>query len=424
MEFTAFDKQGPVLLDDFRVKGAFAGKRGGKTEVGAIWGLDQHENGRAFHSNGIDPNLGIICAPTEDMLKRLSWKKFQAYARPFIKKQIQKPKEITWHDSEEKQESLIYGISAEKPERLEGVKASWIWIDEVFQVKEQFFLECLARLADCQGYLLCTGSLGVQFVNPKSHWAYKYFKESTLDGFMCYEWATEDNPHFPKDELERQKGILDAETYDALYRIRWDAKPKTAVYADFTDDNVIKDIPYVEGLETSICVDWGFAHPMACGVFQYDKKNDVVYMIDEWVKSKKLLEDLHSWIISRPYKIDNWYCDIAGNQEREQSGISNIKWFKKRGIHFKFCSRKISRTIPIVRSFIKNAEGRRRFFVSSRCTESIAGLRRYKYPEKDGIITSELPLKEDDDAVDMIRYYYMNRHDIFKHELPAQTFRR
>jgi hypothetical protein len=38
-------------------------------------------------------------------------------------------------------------------------------------------------------------------------------------------------------------------------------------------------------------------------------------------------------------------------------------------------------------------------------------MKRYKYPEKDGIIQNENPEKIDDDAVDMIRYYFMYRHD-------------
>ena len=113
------------------------------------------------------------------MLKRLSWKKFMAYTKPcgMIKNDWKNPLEIEWHNSKDNDESFIYGISGDRPERLEGVKANWIWLDEVFQIKEQLFLEALARVSDSQGYIICTGSLGVQFVNPKQHWAYKYFKE-------------------------------------------------------------------------------------------------------------------------------------------------------------------------------------------------------------------------------------------------------
>lgn len=412
--FNAFPKQVPVLKASERFLGAFAGKRGGKTEVGAIWGIKEQETRPNYTPNGIDPYLGVIVAPTNDMLGRLSWKKFMAYAKQagMIKKDLQNPKLIEWHSSKEGDESIIYGISGDRPERIEGIKAHWIWIDEVFQIKEQLFLECLARVSDTGGRILCTGSLGVQFVNPKQHWAYKYFKEEIDDQFKCFEWGTVDNPHYPKEEIERNKRLLDKQTFRAMFEISWDITPQNAVYADFNDDNIIDNLGYNPKLPVICVVDWGWAHPMAVGIFQYDARKDTVYLIDELVKSKVTLEKLNQWIQTRPYQIHEYFCDIAGNQEREQTGISNIKWFKRNAnIHFKYKKSRILTGIAIVRSFICNASGVRRFFVSSNCTDSIDGLKRYKYPEKNGIILNENPVKEDDDAVDMIRYYFVNKHD-------------
>ena len=49
--------------------------------------------------------------------------------------------------------------------------------------------------------------------------------------------------------------------------------------------------------------------------------------------------------------------------------------------------------------------------MSTNCPKSIDGLKRYRYNEKDGIIQNENPLKVDDDAVDMIRYFFVNQLD-------------
>ena len=411
--FKPFSKQKEFLLDKARFRGAFAGKRGGKTEVGAIASIILQEQRPNYKTNGIDPYLGVIVSPTTDMLRRLSWKKFEAYAKPcgFIKKQWQQPLMMEWHDSKDQDESLIYGISGDKPERIEGIKANWIWIDEVFQIKEQLFLECLARVSDSQGYIICTGSLGIQFVNPKQHWAYKYFKEQIDDSFKCFEWGTSDNPYYPQEELERNRNLLDRQTFRAMFEICWDVVPKNAVYSDFSDDNVIDNIPYNPSLPTFCVVDWGWAHPMACGIFQIDKFGSV-YLIDEMIKSKVKLEKLAEWIGSRGYNIQQYICDIAGNQEREQSGKSNVKWFKDNyGITFKYKKTTIAEGISVMRSHIKNANGKIRFFVSSKCSESIDGIKRYAYPEKDGIIQNENPLKVDDDAVDMIRYFFIYKFD-------------
>jgi len=412
--FKPFDKQKEFLLSKTRFRGAFAGKRGGKTEVGAIASAILQETKPNYTPNGIDPYLGVIIAPTNDMLKRLSWKKFEAYTKPcgLVAKQWQAPMMMKWHDSKEGEESLIYGMSGDRPERIEGVKANWIWIDEVFQIKEQLFLECLARISDSQGYIICTGSLGVQFVNPKQHWAYKYFKEQMDEAFECFEWGTSDNPYYPQEELERNRNLLDPQTFRAMFEICWDVIPKNAVYSDFSDDNIVHNLMYDPSLPVVCCVDWGWSHPMAVGMFQYNPHKDEVYLIDEMIKSKVKLEDLAKWIASRPYNVQEYICDIAGNQEREQTGKSNIKWFlDNHGVRFKYRTSRINAGCAVVRSYIKNANDKIRFFVGHLCVESIDGLKRYKYPEKDGIIQNENPVKEDDDACDMIRYYFMYKHD-------------
>lgn len=448
--FTPFSKQNDFLYkllnEEPRAIGAFAGKRGGKTEVGAVGAGALHENdfARDWESTGIDPYIGVICAPTYDMLSRLSWKKFKNYWKHFIKRETKKPMVIEWHDSEDNSESLIYGISADNPGAIEGIKASWIWIDEVFQVSEQFFLECLARTADCGGVVICTGSLGVQFVNPKQHWAYKYFKKTQFDGFMCIEWPSSENPHFSKEEIERLRTILDPKTFKAMFTITWDLTPVSAVYDEWDEANEITGYQFNPALETYICIDWGWSHPMSCGFYQYDRQKDHVYKFDEIFGSKIKLDDLYERILERPWiktvdktrkeldqfgkevivpykyitNITKWICDIAGDQEREQTGISNINHMEsKYGVDFERCKSGILYGIGIVRSYIHNVVGERRFFVDTeKCPETISGIKRYMFPQKDGVITNENPIKVDDDAADETRYFFVNILDPFARE--------
>lgn len=404
--FTPWGIQKDVLRANERIIGAFAGKRGGKTEVGSIKSILTHESKPNKIIGDLDPYLGVIIAPTYDMLRRLSWKKFLQYADCFIDRERKNPMELDWHDG-----SLIYGLSADRPERIEGIKASWIWIDEVFQVSEQLFLECRARTADTQGYIFCTGSLGVQFINPKQHWAYKYFVERPDKNTKAFAWVTADNPHFPKDEIETLKEILDPETFRSMFELNWDTKAKNAVYGDFGEENIIENYVYNPEFETYISVDWGWAHPMACLFWQYDRKNDVAYLFDEIVSSQLKLEQLLAKVKAKNYRINGWCCDIAGNQEREQTGISNIRWFHSKGIVFKFTRSLINYGIPIVRSYILNGAGERKLFVSSLCKKSIDSLKNYRYAEKDGEILNENPIKKDDDAADSIRYFFVNYLD-------------
>lgn len=443
VNFTPFSQQNDFLWrllekQDCRAIGAFAGKRGGKTEVGAVATGALIEQNFARDWDSIDPYVNVIAAPTYDMLKRLSWKKFQSYWKGFISHDTKSPLEMHWHDHDpdEGRESIIYGISADNPARIEGLKASVIWIDEVFQVSEQFFLECLARTADCGGVVICTGSLGVQFVNPKQHWAYKYFKKSQFEGFACIEWASSENPYFSKKEIERLRGILDEKTFKAMFTITWDLTPKSAVYDEWTEANEITGYKYNPELETYICIDWGWTHPMSCGFYQYDRVKDHVYKFDQIFGSKITLDMLYEKILERDWvktvtkerteiapngevqkveyqyitNVTQWICDIAGNQEREQTGRSNVYHYEEKyGVEFEYCRSGILYGVAIVRSYIRNGSGERRFFVDvDKCEATIDGVKRYKFPEKDGVITSENPEKVDDDAVDETRYFFVN----------------
>lgn len=106
-----------------RIRGAFAGKRGGKTESGALEAIIHAEEKRGYVHSDIDPYLGVVIAPTISMLRRLSIQKLKAYAGDMIVKHHESYGEIEWHNG-----SKILAISADNPSRLEGVKASWVWL--------------------------------------------------------------------------------------------------------------------------------------------------------------------------------------------------------------------------------------------------------------------------------------------------------
>lgn len=123
LRFKAFREQALFLTDKSRVILAACGKRFGKTEMGAIKSIMMQETKPNYSSGSIDPYIGVIIAPTMDMLRRLSMKKFLSYAEPFIKNYNKSTFEVEWHDG-----SLVYGLSADRPQRIEGIKAHWGWL--------------------------------------------------------------------------------------------------------------------------------------------------------------------------------------------------------------------------------------------------------------------------------------------------------
>lgn len=385
-----------------------AGKRGGKSIAGAIESIIHTEFRVGKNPSDHDPYLGIVIAPTSDMLRRLSLNAILTWSKPFKFDYHKTHQEITWHNG-----SKIYGVSADKPQRLEGVKANWIWIDEGFQCSEQLFLEALARTSDTQGKIWISGSLGIQYVNPRSHYLHKYFKDNPLPDSEIFEWATAQNPYFPKEELDRLKtSVLDPRTYRQMFEIDWNVVPTAVVYEDFDEANIKDRINYNPELETYISIDWGWAHDMACLFFQYDRQKDIAYCFDEIVSPRMTLEMLWDRIQSKGYNIKNYYCDIAGTQEREQTGRSNVAWFRDHNVHFRYRSSAVNYGIAIVRRYVRNGMGQRKLYVcNSKCPKTIDGIKNYSYPEKDGQILNENPIKKNDDTVDALRYFFVNRLD-------------
>lgn len=419
LDIETFRQQSLVLDDQSQIVGAFAGKRGGKTEVGAIRTLIEAQQQPGYDHSNIDPFSCLIVAPTNDMMRSISLKKFDAYAKGFVTYSNKQDNLRVLHNNSE-----IWGISGDKPQRVEGRKINYAWIDEVFQVKEELFLEVNARVGDTGGRILCTGSLGPQYNVPKHHWVWKYFKDpdTRLDGTGVHEWGTADNPHFPQDRLAWAKKNLDKKTYTQMYEICWDAAGTAAVYNDLQEDNQRKH-EYNPLFETHVSIDWGWAHEMAVGFFQYDPYKNEIYLFDEIVGSKLKLEDIYNQIMNKGYKIRKWFCDAAGSQTREQSGISNIQWFRKKGINFTYSRSAVSYGITLLRSWIRNSEGVPKFFIDPRCKKSWEQMINYRYKEKNGILDEE-PIKEKDDCPDMIRYYVVNNHNILKGEESFGNYRR
>lgn len=272
---------------------------------------------------------------------------------------------------------------------------------------------------------------------------FKQIIESGQDtgAFKCFEWRTIDNPYFPKQEIDRLKNTLDKRTFDSMFTINWDTMPKAAVYDDWCSDNEIRNYRYNPKLSTYICIDWGWAHPMSVGFYQHDPLTDHVYKFDEIVESKLKLENLYLEILKRDWiqtreeldknaqtyrfitNVAGWGCDIAGDQEREQTAKSNCTYMKENfGINFKRRRSRVLKGINVVRSYIKNANGYVRFFVcKDGCPKTIGGIKRYAFPEKDGSVQNENPIKKDDDEVDETRYFFWNFMDP---ELKKQTFNR
>lgn len=356
MIYKAFDKQIQLIKDPSWGRGAFAAKRSGKTEAMIIDCLKESQEKPNFTPNDRDPWQAGLIEPTAEMTRKILIPKFESIAKPVIAERYKTDNRYTLDGGE-----VVYLGSGDKPNRWEGGKYNYIGIDEIFQQKETLFDECYARILDSNGRLLVGGSLGTNIINPKKTWVYRRLIEIGMPGFKVFQWATQDNPHIPKEQIEKAKHTLDPVTFRQMFEINWDIVAGNRVYADFTEDNISEAYMYNPLLPTYCSIDWGWAHPVACLFYQYDPQLDRIIVFDEIVQSRLKLDELWAKIQSKGYNIRQWYCDIAGDQEREQTAVSNIQYFKEKfGVHFKYRKLRVLPTIALVRTFVLNSKGVRR----------------------------------------------------------------
>lgn len=384
----------------------------GKTEGMIVDSLVHGKEQPNYINNGRDPWQAGLIEPTAEMTRKILVQKFESIAGGLIKERhIHLGRYVL--DFKDGQGDRIYYLgSGDKPNRWEGGKYNYMAIDECFQQKETLFDECIARVSDSNGFLIVGGSLGTNIVNPKKTWVYRRLIEEPMDGVDIFQWCTRDNPYYPKDALDRLKNTLDPITYRQMFEISWDIVAGNRVYSEFCEDNIVENYTFNPMLRTYCSIDWGWAHPMACLFYQYNPVNDAIFVFDEIVQSKLKLDDLHARMRAKGYPISKYYCDIAGDQAREQTAVSNIRYFRDHfGIKFNYRKLKVLPSIALVRSFVCNSRGIRRLYVDRKCKHTIDGMLNYSYQEKDGQILNENPLKKDDDAVDSLRYFIGNHFD-------------
>ena len=124
------EPQREFLQDDTRTSAFIAGLGSGKSWAGTLKSLQQP------HST-----VGMIVAPTFDMVKTISVKTMLEIAEPLITDFNKAELTMTLRDGK-----TIYFRSADRPDRLRGPNLGWVWLDEARDMTEEAYLISLGRI--------------------------------------------------------------------------------------------------------------------------------------------------------------------------------------------------------------------------------------------------------------------------------------
>lgn len=220
------------------------------------------------------------------------------------------------------------------------------------------------------------------------------------DNWGYFHFTTYDNPHISVDEINALKAQMTATRFSQEYMADF-TKSEGLVYQEFKRDLHLFDGEVKDVSETIVGLDFGFNHPTALLTIKVDTSGRY-WLVDEWYKpgqtNDQLLEKFYS---IKPQKV---YPDPASPDRIEvlkQNGINCLEVNKSKD--------SIINGINVVRELFKQ----NRLFIHKSCINTISELESYSY-DQDNI--TEVPLKENDDAMDALRYALMTHKPSNKQE--------
>jgi len=219
--FPCHKGQSEVLRSDARFTAALAGTGGGKTVTGPLWMIRQIKKhidrgtGEAF--------LGMICAPTYQILSR-------ATVPVFVETLRGTALEGTYSEAKKRYYlpnglGVIWTVSADNPNGMEGGQYDAAWLDEGGQMSRQAWIAIQGRTGMKQGPIFITTTL------YRLNWIKKEIISRFRAGdpnYLVVSWRSIENPRYPRDEYDRAKERLPS----ALFGMRYDG-----VYPE--DDQIV-----------------------------------------------------------------------------------------------------------------------------------------------------------------------------------------
>lgn len=409
LDYRPYSYQEEVHFDEHRFKVIVGGRRVGKSQL-ALQELIKHclttKNATAWW-----------VGPTYNLAKEIGWETFQDYVetlKPVIASVHHTNLSVKFING-----SKLYFKGADKYDSLRGRGLTYCVVDEAAFCHENVWKQAIRpALSDKQGRAIL-----ISTPNGRN-WFYRQYKNATFSSrtqWTAWHWPSNLNPLLTAQDLEEARSDLSNIDYRQEYLAEFVTKAGL-VYDDFSDENVVDDFTFDHDMhDCYLGMDFGYANPTAVCFMAYNRLNGTVTQFEEIYVSRTPINDIIQLIRDRMAEhrvreIKHAYTDPAGNAEELSSGISPVDSMRKAGLSVLNKGSRISPGLALVRSFILNASGQRRFFVHSRCTETIRSLYGYEYKLIHDMATED-PVKDNvhDHACDAVRYFFVNRFDHAKY---------
>lgn len=382
--------QSQIAKDTHRFRVINCGRRTGKTFL-SVWEMfakaTATEDGRVAY-----------IAPTYQQARDIAWQELKKACEQLTTNINESRLEVTIHNRFGGT-SLITLRGWESAETMRGQKYDMLVIDEVAMVRNfwEMWQEVLRpTLTDKKGEVMFIST-------PKgfNHFYDLYNLQDEDEDYKSFHFTSYDNPHLPVEELDKARKELTEDRFAQEYLADF-RKTEGLVYKEFKrekhiyddDDEIFEELGRFSKIIGG--VDFGFTNP--CAVLTIKKDYDSRYWVtDEWYQRGQTDSQIADYVAT--LGLNECYPDpenAGGIAELRNRGV-NVREVKKgKG--------SVANGINIVRELFKS----NRLFIHKSCKNLIWELETYSYPDKKPDRNDEeLPIKENDHAVDSIRYILM-----------------
>lgn len=296
--------------------------------------------------------------------------------------------------------SQIMLKGAEDPDSLRGNRIDFCVFDEcAFIAKwEEVWKVIRPTLVDSKA--------NVWFIStPNGFNHFKDMAEKDDKDWRYYHYTSYDNPFIDPVELDNAKAQMDEDSFAQEFMGEF-RKMAGLIYRSFSRETHMVEVPRLDNFTTYRALDFGFGHNAALGYFAVSPDQTAIYMYDGLYRKELDTEQL-----SQNIKLKDAGKHITGAwADSAQPQI--IEDLKQKGVSFEPV---VKGPDSVVKGITKVAEllkvrldtGKPTLMFAKHLTWVADEFEQYRWVQNKNEMSAvkEMPLKRDDDAMDMIRYF-------------------
>lgn len=378
--------QEKIASDRHRFRVVNCGRRFGKTTEAA-----EEIKGKVIAK----PSRVCYIAPTYQQARDIAWEVFKKELRGATIQVNESRLEIRTK-TQIGGESLIVLRGWESIETLRGQQYDFIVVDEIAQMRNfwaNWHEVIRPTLTDSKGEALFIST-------PKgfNHFYDLYQQENKDKDYKSFHFTTYDNPFIPKEEIDKAREELTEDRFAQEYLADF-RKTEGLVYKEFSRDRHLFNSEALDSIgvvETLAGIDFGYTNPTAVIHIRRDG-DDNYWVTEEWYKTQRTDAQIAEYVAS--CKFNRVYPDPespSAIEELNRKGVSVSEVIKNKD--------SIKNGINVVRELFKQ----NRLKIHSSCENLISELETYSYADKrPDHNEEENPIKENDHALDALRYALM-----------------